>query len=179
MNEARENALGAAVRRGALLRHEVQLERGEQYIRRLWLRPDVARIMSPGVLDQEQLERLKAAFRRFVIGGLFNVVSKECEHPGALDLADIRELKFDPPPFVEVRFKPPKHHLRLFGRFICKDGLVLCSKGLKSEASATGAKRLHVPAELKRCNEFFVGQALKFEWVPQGISESLSNAKII
>src|ERR1019366_9534827 len=102
MSEVREESILKAVRSGALSRYEVHLERGEQYGRRLWLRPNVVSMLSAVTLDQDQLDRARAALRRFVIGGQFNVVSKNCANPGALNLADIRELKTNHPPFVEM-----------------------------------------------------------------------------
>jgi hypothetical protein len=179
MNEAREISIGKAVRSGALSRYEVQLERGEHVGRRLWLRPNVVSMLTIATLDQDQLDRVRAALRRFVVGGPFSVVSKNCENPGALNLADIRELKTSLPPFIEMRFKPPKHHLRIFGRFISKDGLILNSMALKSVKNEKGAKSLSVPAELKRCDDFFKGQAFDPDWIPASIEESLSNAKLI
>jgi hypothetical protein len=179
MNEAREECLLKAIRSGALSRHEVQLERGELHGRRLWLRPNVVSMLSTKNFDQGQLDRVMAALRRFVVGGQFNVVSQNCTNPGVLNLADIRELKTSPPPFVEMRFKPPKHHLRLFGRFICQDGLIVSSMAIKSAKSGQGAKTLSVPAEMKRCDDFFKGQAFDPNWIPASIEESLSNAKII
>jgi hypothetical protein len=130
-------------------------------------------------MDQEQLHRIQAALRRFVVGGLFNVVSQTCENPGTLNLADIRELKSDPPPFVEMRFKPPKHHLRIFGRFICKDGLILTSLAMKSPQGARSRKSLDVREELKRCDDFFRGQGFDLNWCPATIEASITNAKII
>lgn len=114
-----------------------------------------------------------------MVGGLFNVVSKACENPGALNLEDIRELKTDPPPFVEMRFKPPKHHLRLFGRFICNDGLILTSLAMKSPQGTKSGKSLSVSAELKRCDDFFHGQGFDLSWIPATIEASITNAKII
>jgi hypothetical protein len=179
MNDEREDCLAQAVRAGSLVRYVVHLERGEHEVRRLWLRPEAETVLRPGVVEQEQLDRVKAAFRRFVLGGLFNVVSKECEYPGALTMADIRELKTVPPPFFEMRFRPPKHDLRVFGRFVCKDGLVLTSKGLKSLTGKTSAKPLRIPDEFKRCSDFFTGLKFRDEWIPQSISESVSNAKTL
>jgi hypothetical protein len=179
MSSLREDALHQALRSGALVRYEVELERGEHYGRRLWLRPNVISMLSATDLDQDQLDRVRAALRRFVVGGQFNVVSKICENPGALNLADIRELKTDLPPFVEIRFKPPKHHLRLFGRFICTDGLILTSVAMKSPQDTKGNKSLSVPAELKRCEDFFKGQGFDTNWIPASIEASISNAKII
>jgi hypothetical protein len=130
-------------------------------------------------VGQEQFFRVQAALRRFMIGGPFNVVSKDCENPGALNLADVRELKTDPPPFVEMRFKPPKHHLRLFGRFICEDGLILTSLAMKSPHGTKSGKSLSVPAELKRCDDFFRGQGFDLSRIPATIEASITNAKII
>jgi hypothetical protein len=179
MSSLREGALQKALRSGALVRHEVELERGEHYGRRLWLRPNVTSMLSAANLGQDQLDRVRAALRRFVVGGQFNVVSKTCESPGVLNLADIRELKTDLPPFTEMRFKPPKHHLRLFGRFICTDGLILSSAAMKSPQDTKGNKSLSVPAELKRCEDFFRVQGFDASWIPASIEASISNAKII
>jgi hypothetical protein len=177
MSDAREAGILRAVRSGALSRYEVQLERGEQHVRRLWLRPTIA--LSTPALDQDQLDRVNAALRRFVTGGSFNVVSKACANPGASNLADIRELKTSPPPFVEMRFKPPKHHLRLFGRFICGDGLILTSMALKSISSGKGTKSISVPTERTRCDQFFNAQTFDPNWTPASMEESISNANII
>jgi hypothetical protein len=179
MSEAREEALLKAVRSGALSRYDVRLERGEQYGRRLWLRPNVASMLSPQNFDQDQLDRVRAALRRFVVGGRFNVVSKICANPGALNLADIRELKTKLPPYVEMRFKPPRHHLRLFGRFIGRDALIITSMALKSDKNEKGTKSLSVPAEMKRCEDFFQGISFDPGWIPVSIEESISNANII
>jgi hypothetical protein len=174
----REEALLRAVRSGALSRFELQLERGEHDVRRLWLRPNVVSQLARESVGEDQFFRVQAALRRFVVGGLFNVVSNACESSGVPDLADIRELKTDPPPFVEMRFKPPKHQLRLFGRFVCKDGLILTSLAMKSPLGTKCGKSLSVPAELKRCNEFFRGQGFDLNWVPATIETSITNAKI-
>jgi hypothetical protein len=157
----------------------VNLERGEHEIRRLWLRPNVATALSTQNLGDDQLARVQAALRRFVVGGQFNVVSKECDAPGALNLADIRELKTEPPPFVEMRFKPPKHHLRLFGRFVCKDGLILTSSAMKSEKGAETTKSLSVAQERKRCDDVFKSLGFDVNDFPPDIDKSITNAKII
>jgi hypothetical protein len=179
MDKEREEALQRALRSGALTRYQVQLERGEHDVRRLWLRPNVTGMLSVKTLGEEQLARIHAALRRFVVGGQFNVVSKTCGDPGAVELADIRELKTNSPPFVEMRFKPPKHRLRLFGRFICEDGLILATLAMKSPQGSTGGKKLSVPAELKRCDDFFKSQSLDISWIPPTIEASITNAKII
>ncbi|MGX1354548.1 hypothetical protein AB7M49_008173 [Bradyrhizobium elkanii] len=178
-DELREGAIQRAVRSGALVRHDVRLERGEQHVRRLWLRPNVVGKLSPTDVDLDQLARVNAALKRFVVGGQFNIVSKACANPGAVGLADIRELKTDPPPFVEMRFKPPKHHLRIFGRFISCDGLILTSLAMKSSKDSETNKSLSVGDERKRCDDFFKIQQFDFDWLPTNIETSVSNAKII
>lgn len=179
MNDWREAWLSKAVKEGALSRHTVHLERGEFEIRRLWLRPDANRVLTPGLIDVDQLERVKATLRRFVLGRSFNVVTKECGHRATQNLADIKELKFAPPPFVEMRFKPPKLDLRLFGKFVCLDGLVLTSFGMKSLTEATSAKPLVVPDELKRCNAFFSGRQFDSSVFPPSINVSISNVNLL
>jgi hypothetical protein len=114
-----------------------------------------------------------------VVGGLFNVVLKDSTHPGVANLGDIRELKTNLPPFVEMRFKPPKYHLRLFGRFISRDGLILTTLAMKSPQGAKSGKSLSVSAELKRCDEFFRIQRFDLRWTPASIEASITNAKII
>jgi hypothetical protein len=176
--EGTEEAIARALRMGALVRHTVQLERGEHDVRRLWLRPNVVKELSRDSVGEEQFSRVQAALKRFVVGGLFNVVLKDSAH-GVANLGDIRELKTSPPPFVEMRFKPPKHHLRLFGRFISEDGLILTSLAMKSPPGTRSGKSLSVPAELKRCNEFFRIQGFDLHWVPASIEASITNANII
>jgi hypothetical protein len=175
----REEALLRAARSGALSRFEVQLERGEHDVRRLWLRPNVVSQLARESVGEDQFFRVQAALRRFVVGGLFNVVSKTCSHAGVSNLGDLRELKTDPPPFVEMRFKPPRRDLRLFGRFICQDGLVLTSAGMKSLEEKTVGKPIKTPEELRRCEAFFKAQAFESRWIPPSIEASITNAKII
>jgi hypothetical protein len=113
-----ETALTAATKSGALVRYAVTLEEGEFEERRLWLRSAVAHLLNPGQLDVAQMRVVRAALRRFVLGGSFTVVTADCEHHREVDsVGDIRELKGDPPPFVELRFKPPKLI------FVCMEGL--------------------------------------------------------
>src|SRR5258708_4306658 len=124
-------AMNDAVKTGAVVRYRVDLEEGELDQRSLWLRPEVNDLLN-SKLESEQRERVRAALKRFVIGGPFTVVKVDSPHQEVSKLGDIRELKGPPPPFVELRFKPPKHHLRIFGRFIRIDGLILTSFGMKS-----------------------------------------------
>jgi hypothetical protein len=145
----------------------------------LWLRPNVSAALLPETIGQDQFDRVHSALRRFVVGGLFNIVSKTCPHAGVSSLGDLRELKTDPPPFVEMRFKPPQRDLRLFGRFICQDGLVLTSAGMKSLEEKKVGKPIQIPEELRRCEAFFEAQAFDSRWTPPSIEASLTNAKII
>jgi hypothetical protein len=92
-------------------------------------------------------------------------------------LGDIRELKGYTPPFLELRFKPPKHDLRLFGRCIGKDRLILTSLGMKSLTERTMRKPLSVKEQHKRCDDFFRMLGLDPGWVPATMIESFSNAE--
>jgi hypothetical protein len=131
-----EARLLAACKTGALVRHKVELEQGQLDNRRLWLRPEIAAL--PRKLDQHQAQVVAAALKRFVLGGEFTVVTAESEyHQAVRNIGDIRELKGPPPPFVELRFKPPKHELRLFGRFVGRNDLVLTTYGMKSSNEKT------------------------------------------
>ena len=170
-----EAAIAAALKRGGLARYPVVLEEGEWEVRSLWLRPEVRDLFDK--LESDQRLRVQTTLRRFVIGGDMTVVCADSVHPEVSDVGDIRELKFDPPPFIEMRFKPPKHHLRLFGRFIRRDGLVVTSFGMKSPDGKTGSKLLKVSEERRRCDAFFSAYGLQLGWVPERITDSLSNAK--
>jgi hypothetical protein len=169
-------AIDAAVKSGALIRHRIALEKGEWEQRSLWLRPEVNELIDSHKLEASQREVVKAALRRFVIGGPFNVVRADTPHQEVSSLGDMRELKGPPPPFVELRFKPPKYSLRIFGRFIRKDGLILTSFGMKSLVGQTGMKPLSVPSERRRSDEFLKANNLRLDWVPRRIEDSLSNA---
>jgi len=48
MSSSREALLAAAERSGALIRRLVVLERDEQHVRRLWLTPEVNKILAAG-----------------------------------------------------------------------------------------------------------------------------------
>jgi hypothetical protein len=169
-------AIAVAVRTGALIQRRIDLEEGEWDQRSLWLRPDINDLINSTTLEAEQCARVKAALRRFVTGGAFNVVTADSPHQEVAGLGDMRELKGPPPPFVELRFKPPKHSLRMLGRFIRRDGLILTSFGMKSLEGATGRRPFSIPGERSRCDDFFKGQKLELKWVPNRIEDSLSNA---
>jgi hypothetical protein len=139
-----ERALANAVRTGAPVRFEVQLDHDELNQRRLWLRPEVEGLLRPGRLTANQIETVRAAFRRFVVGGKYMVITAESPHKEVQSLGDIRELKGPAPAFIEIRFRPPPHDLRLFGRFVGHDSLVLTTSGVKAHNSKTGTKRLSV-----------------------------------
>jgi hypothetical protein len=167
-----ETALAAAVRSGALIRHKILLEEGEFDVRRLWLRPMLTPLLSPGMLDPTQLHVVKSAFRRFVTGGLFTLVKASSPHREVKPVGDIRELKGRSPSVVELRFKPPKRDLRFFGRFVGKDALVLTSFGMKSPES----KPIDVKKEQERCDSTFAACNFKLDLVPQKIELCISNA---
>jgi hypothetical protein len=174
-----ERAIESAVRTGGLVRYVVDLEPGQFDDRQLWMRPEIYNLLVSGKLHPGQQELARAALKRFVVGRPITVVTKECRHKEVGNLGDFRELKGDPPPFVETRFKPPKHDLRFFGRCIGKDRLVLTSYGMKSLTESTGEKPLSVPDHRKRCDAFLATYRLNSKWVPSMITESFTNAEFL
>src|ERR1019366_7360289 len=128
---------------------------GEQNLRRLWVTPEIKALIGSQQLHPSQRAAVEAALKRFVTGGPFSVVTAESEHKEVESLGDLKELKTGHPPFVEMRFKPPKDDLRFFGRFIGKDDLVLTGCGLKSIKGNTGKRQLKVPEQLARCASIF------------------------
>jgi hypothetical protein len=172
MSSAKDLSLAAAENSGFLFRYLTVLEQGEQNVRRLWISRDVERTLRPGNLEERQRKLVHVALRRFITGGLYAVVTRTCQYPQAAGIGDVRELKVRGPIFVEVRFKPPKHHLRIFGRFIGKDDLVLTSAGEKSQV-----KKPSIPNENKVCTQFFRAHNFDLQWVPKTIQGSISNAK--
>src|ERR1017187_3166341 len=103
-----DRAVDAAIRSGGLVHYRPALERGELPLRMLWIRPDIQSLLASTRLGPEQRERVKALFKRFVVGGQINVVTAEAPHREVGKLGDIKELKTRPPPFIEVRIKPPE-----------------------------------------------------------------------
>jgi hypothetical protein len=176
MLDAQEIAIGAAIKAGGLFRFSVKLEEAEWEHRMLWLRKDVNVLMESDRLEPGQLRAVKAAFRRFVIGGKITVVTATSPHREVAPYGDLKELKDYAPPFVEWRFKPPRHDLRVFGRFIGKDKLVLTSYGLKSLTEKTGSKPIRYKEENQRCLDFFKANKFHVGWVPADIRNSLSEA---
>jgi hypothetical protein len=175
-----EGVLIAAERSGAIIRHRALLEQGEFDERRLWLRPEVEGLIRSDRLDAKQREVVRAALRRFIVGGNFTVVTAECEHREVVTIGDLRELKGGPPPFIELRFRPPPHDLRLFGRFIGRDSLILTTPGMKSlSGDNTGRKRLDVQLERKRCDDAFKSMNLNPEWTPPTIQQSVTKASFL
>src|SRR5262245_53360200 len=172
------SSIGAAVKRGALHRFRFDdLEEGELEQRMVWMRPDVRTVIAN--LTSEQKATVLAALRRFIVGGHFTVITAQCEQPKEVkDVGDIRELKGSGPPFVELRFKPPPAHLRLFGRFIGRDLLFLTTSGVKAPNEKT-TKRLDIRQERKRCEDIFRACNFPENWVPTRIQDSLSNATFV
>jgi len=171
-----ERALGNAVKIGALVRFQVELDHDELNQRRLWLRPEVESLLRPGRLTETQVETVRAALRRFIVGGRYMVVTVDSPHREVQPLGDIRELKGPSPPFIEIRFRPPPYDLRLFGRFIQYDDLVLTTFGAKARKSKTGVRALSVADERKRCDAAFAAAGLLLDSVPLEIRTSISNA---
>jgi hypothetical protein len=177
MLDARENIIAAAIKAGGLVRYNVRLEEGELDQRQLWVRPEVGELVASDRLDSRQRWVVRMALKRFVVGGTLTVVTKDCKHKEVAALGDVRELKGCSPPFVELRFKPPKHDLRFFGRCIGRDRLILTSYGLKSLVNITHEKALSVPEQCKRCDAFFRMYHFELAWVPSTMTESFSKAE--
>jgi hypothetical protein len=76
-----------------------------------------------------------------------------------------------------LRFIPPRAHLRLFGRFIAEDALILTGHGLKSLTGRTGAKPLSVREERDRCDKFLAIYGFDLSLFPQTIRECITNAR--
>jgi hypothetical protein len=174
-----EEAIADATKSGGLVRYRPSLDAGQLDRRQLWLRPEINELIASDKLDLKQREVVKAALKRFIVGGTFTVVTKDCLHMEVATLGDIRELKGFSPPFLELRFKPPKHDLRFFGRCIGKDRLILTSYGMKSLIGITNEKRLFIREQCNRCDNFF--RMYRFEplWVPSRMPESFSNAEFV
>jgi hypothetical protein len=175
----RESALKAAEKSGALVRYKVDLDQGEFEERRLWLRPEIDAVLRSQQLDPRQVQVVRAALRRFVLGANFTVVTADCEYREVEPIGDIRELRGYRPPFIELRFKPPKHDFRVLRRFVGKDSLVLTTYGMKSLTGKTGQKALIVSVERNRCEVAFRAAGLQINWVPPEIKSSVSKARFI
>jgi hypothetical protein len=147
--------------------------------RQLWLRPAVSMLIASQKLDALQRAIVNAAFKRFVVGGIFTVVTKDCSYKEVAGLGDIRELKGFSPPFLEMRFKPPRHDLRLFGRCIGKDRLILASHGMKDLKGPTNEKPMSIPEHRKRCDDFFQAYQIEQRWVPPNVADSFSKAEFV
>lgn len=172
-------AIGAAIRAGGLVAYRVPLEIGEFPQRPLWLRPEIMDLLNSGALDPDQKTRVQTLFKRFVVGGVINIVTAQAPHHEVAKLGDIRELKTPAPPFVEVRVKPPKYDLRFFGRFVGKDAMILSTFGMKTPGGKTGTKTLTVAAERNRCDAVFRALKIDPSFVPTTIQASLSNATFV
>jgi hypothetical protein len=145
----------------------------------LWIRPDARRLLESDRLDRRQAAQVRQTLKRFVVGGGFNVVTAAGAHREVDRLGDIKELRGAPPPFVEMRFKPPKDDLRFLGRFAGKDALVLTGWGLKSLKGQTGAKPLSVADERRRCDDFLKMYGFDLRWCPTTIEASLTNGTFL
>jgi hypothetical protein len=176
---SQDATLEAAVRCGALKRYRVELEQGEFNVRQLWMRPEIHALVNSGELDPLQRTMVRAALKRFIVGGTWTVVTKECNYSSVANLGDMRELKNSRPPFLEMRFKPPKNDLRFFGRCVGKDRLVLTTHGMKSLEKEARLKPVSVPEELKRCVAIFQACKLDITWVPIAVQASFSNVEFV
>lgn len=175
--EAKLIAVGQAVKAGSLHEHRPECDAGQIRIRHLWLRPEVHDLVGGERLDPRQRAAVHAALKRFVVGGGFTVVTPGAAEPVA-GVGDIKVLDHVDRLTVELRFKPPRFHLRLFGRFIDRDALVLTSFGMKAPQGAVGEKPLVYADHFRRCEAFFSSSAMRIA-CPQEIRDCISSARFL
>jgi len=117
--------LQRAEKTGALVRFKHDSDADQTEKRWIWMRQDILLALK----DSTQAERnalVTATLEDFVLGEEFVMITKEAKHRSVdAERPDIKELNFGPPPFVEIRLRPQRRDLRLFGLFIAKDHLLL------------------------------------------------------
>ena len=177
LSEAKLIAVRKAVKTGSLHVHEPKLDAGQTRGRYLWLRPEVHDLVQSGRLDPRQQAAVHAAFKRFVVGGPFTVVTPGATEPVA-GVGDIKVLDHVDRLTVELRFKPPRFHLRLFGRFIDRNALVLTSFGMKALQGAIGERPLVYADHYARCETFFSSPAMRIA-CPQEIRDCITSARFL
>ena len=128
--------LNRAEKNGALVPFKFPLDADQTEKRRIWMRQNIILALN----DSTQVERnalVRATLEEFVLGDEFVMITKEAKHRSVdAERPDIKELKFDPPPFVEIRLRPPRRDLRLLGFFIAKDHLILTHLEEKDRVSS-------------------------------------------
>lgn len=175
--EAKLIAVSQAVRVGSLHAYEPDLDVGQTRVRYLWLRLEVRDLVQGDRLEPKQKAAVHAALKRFAVGGGFTVLTPGATEPVA-GVGDIKVLDHVDRLTVELRFKPPRFHLRLFGRFIDRDALVLTSYGMKAPQGAIGEKPLVYADHYGRCETFFSSPAMRIP-CPQEIRNCISNVRFL
>ena len=175
--EAKLIAVRQAVKAGSLHVHEPELDAGQIRVRYLWLRAEIRDLLQSDRLEPRQKAAVHAALKRFVLGGGFIVVTPGATEPVA-GVGDIKVLDHVDRLTVELRFKPPRFHLRLFGRFIDRDALVLTSFGMKAPQGALGERPLVYADHYSRCEAFFSSSTMRIA-CPQEIRNCISNGRFL
>lgn len=149
------DALEAARKSGKLELVRAELDPDQMPVRTLWISTAVwDQLLNADLGPQRSI--VKAALKRFIVGGQMLIITDEVDHYSVDDKGDIRELKVSGPNFVEFRFKPPKHHLRLFGSFLAQDVLLISGIGMKDlSGKVPSQKPLSVEEQRKRAKAFF------------------------
>lgn len=148
--------LNRAEKSGALVPFKFHLDADQKEKRRIWMRRNIILALN----DSTQVERnalVTATLEEFVLGEEFVMITKEAKHRSVdAERPDIKELNFDPPPFVEIRLRPQRRDLRLFGFFISKDHLILTHWHEKDRGTVGQIPTAHLRArsinELKSAN---------------------------
>lgn len=177
LSEAKLIAIRQATRAGSLHAYEPELDKGQTCVRSLWVRTDVRDLIEGDQLDPRQKTAVHAALKRFVVGGLFTVLTPGATEP-VLGAGDIKVLDHVEHLTVELRFKPPRFHLRLFGRFINRDALVLTSHGMKALGGAGGQPPLNYASHYSRCETLFSSPPMRIA-CPQEIRNCITNARFL
>lgn len=171
--------LVAGVRSGAFFRYEADLDHGQMAERCIWMAPEPKKIIESGQLG-EQGNVIRAALRRFIVGSpTFTVITAAVEQRAVEVAGDIRELKGDGHNFVEFRFKPPKHDLRLFGTFIAVDQILITGIGMKTHSGGTGRRPLIVPEQRKRMVALLKRCKLEQNYAPSEIRLCIPTARFV
>ena len=177
LSEANRVAVEAAKKAGSLYGYKPQLDKGQSCVRSVWLRKDVRDFIDGPKFNSRQKGIVHAALKRFVVGGSFTVLTAGCEEPVA-GAGDIKELDHVDRLTVELRFKPPPYQLRLFGRFIEHDALVLTTYGMKGRQGVKGAPTINYGDHYARCQTFFSNPPMQIA-CPQEIRKCISNGRFL
>lgn len=171
--------LDAAVRSGALCRYEADLDHGQMALRCIWIAPEPKQIIASDKLGGQRYI-IRAALNRFILGSPpFTVITAAVDQRTVEVDGDMRELKGGGPNFVEFRFRPPKHDVRLFGTFTGADQIVITGIGMKSLSGGTGRRPLSVPEQRQRADALFQRCGLDRNKAPSDIKLCIPDARFV